>query len=84
MTMEHENLDTLNIEISCSELLEMVTAMINRAETLVSMRAPKIMVTTTIHRAEKFNKILKKAGYDHWTKEKFMELKEKARYENIQ
>ena len=73
--MEEGNLDTLIIEISRSELFEMVTAMVNRAETLVKMRAPKIMVSQTIHRAEKFNKLLKKSGYDHWEKEKFVELK---------
>lgn len=81
---EEDNLDTLMIEISRSELFEMVTAMVNRAETLVKMRAPKVMVRNTIHRAEKFNKILKKSGYDHWEKEKFIELKEKAHYEGIQ
>ena len=81
---EEHNLDALLIEISRSELFEMVTAMINRAEVLVKMRAPKIMVNQTIHRAEKFNKILKKSGYDHWNKEIFIDLKEKARYESIQ
>ena len=81
---EGDNLDALMIQISRSELLEMVTAMINRAETLVNMRAPKVLVNQTIHRAEKFNKILKKSGYDHWTKEKFIDLKEKAQYENFQ
>ena len=80
---EEENLDTLLIEISRAELFEMVTAMVNRAEVLVSMRAPRIMVNQTIRRAEKFNKLLKKSGYDHWTKEKFNDLKEKARYEGI-
>lgn len=82
--MEEGNLDALMVEISLSELLEMVTAMINRAEVLVNMRAPKVAVNQTINRAEKFNKILKDAGYDHWTKEKFIELKEKAQYEGIQ
>lgn len=82
--MEEGNLDALLIEVSRAELFEMVTAMINRAEVLVSMRAPKVMVNQTIHRAEKFNKILKKSGYDHWTKEKFIELKEKAQYESFQ
>lgn len=81
---EEHNLDALMVEISRSELFEMVTAMINRAEVLVNMRAPKVLVNQTIHRAEKFNKLLKKSGYDHWTKEKFIDLKEKARYENIQ
>jgi hypothetical protein len=81
---EGDNLDALMIQISRSELLEMVTAMVNRAETLVNMRAPKVLVNQTIHRAEKFNKILKKSGYDHWTKEKFIDLKEKAQYENFQ
>lgn len=79
-----EAMDKLMVEISMSELFEMVTAMVNRAETLVRMRAPKVMVNQTIHRAEKFNKILKKSGYDYWEKEKFIELKEKAQYENIQ
>lgn len=82
--MEEGNLDTLLIEISRAELFEMVTALVNRAETLVSMRAPKIMVNKTIQRAEKFNRILKKSGYDHWEKEKFIDLKEKAQYESIQ
>ena len=82
--MEEGNLDALIIEVSRSELFEMVTAMVNRAETLVKMRAPKVVVNMTIHRAEKFNKILKKSGYDHWEKEKFIDLKEKAQYENIQ
>lgn len=82
--MESDNLDALLIEVSRSELFEMVTAMVNRAETLVNMRAPKVMVNQTIHRAEKFNKILKKSGYDHWEKDKFIDLKEKARYENFQ
>lgn len=82
--MEPENLDSLMIQISMSELFEMVTAMINRAEVLVNMRAPKAMVNQTIRRAEKFNKILKKSGYEYWTKQKFTELKEKAHYESIQ
>jgi hypothetical protein len=82
--MENGNWDKLCIEISYSELFEMVTAMINRAEVLVNMRAPRVMVNQTIHRAEKFNKILKKAGYDHWVKEKFIDLKEKAQYDGIQ
>ena len=82
--MEEGNLDALMIEISRSELFEVVTAMVNRAEVLVNMRAPKVMVNQTIHRAEKLNKILKKSGYDYWEKEKFTNLKEKARYESIQ
>ena len=81
--MEEANLDALLVEISRAELFEMVTALVNRAEILVNMRAPRIMVNQTIHRAEKFNKILKKSGYDHWTRDKFIELKEKARYEGI-
>ena len=82
--MEDENWDRLCIEVSYAELFEMVTAMINRAEVLVSMRAPRVMVNQTIKRAEKFNKILKKAGYDHWTKDKINDLKEQARYDGIQ
>jgi hypothetical protein len=82
--MEDGNLDSLMVEISRSELFEMVSALVNRAEVLVSMRAPKGLVNQTIHRAEKFNKILKKSGYDHWTKEKFIDLKKKAQYESVQ
>jgi hypothetical protein len=82
--MEEHNLDALLVEISRAELFEMVTAMINRAEVLVSMRAPKVLVSQTIRRAEKFNKILKNSGYEHWTKEKFIDLKEKAQYESVQ
>ena len=82
--MEEHNLDALLVEISRAELFEMVTAMINRAEVLVNMRVPKVLVSQTIRRAEKFNKILKNSGYEHWTKEKFIDLKEKAQYEGIQ
>lgn len=82
--MEEGNLDTLIIEISRSELSEVVTAMVNRAETLVNMRAPKVLVRQTIHRAEKLNKILKRSGHDYYEKEKFIELKEKAQYESVQ
>lgn len=82
--MEEHNLDALLVEISRAELFEMVTAMINRAEVLVGMRAPKVLVSQTIRRAEKFNKILKNSSYEHWTKEKFIDLKEKAQYESVQ
>lgn len=82
--MEEDNLDSMLIEVSRAELFEMVTAMINRAEVLVNMRAPKVLVNQTIRRAEKFNKLLKNSGYEFWTKEKFIDLKEKARYESVQ
>lgn len=82
--MENPKWDTLCIEVSCSELLQMVTGLINTAEKLVSMRAPVSSVNQTISSAEKFNRILMKAGYDHWTKQKFIELKEKAHYEGVQ
>lgn len=76
--MGEGNLDTLMIEISRSELFEVVTALVNRAEKLVSMRAPKVVTSQTIYRAEKFNKILKKSGYDYWEKETFTALKEEV------
>ena len=81
---EDANLDTMLIDLSHAELYEVVIAMVNRAETLVSMRAPKVVVNQTIKRAEKLNRFLKKSGCDYYTKEKFIDLKEKARYESFQ
>lgn len=75
---------TVLIEISKSELYEVTVAMVNRAETLVNMRAPKIIVDQTIKRAEKFNWFLKQAECDYYPKEKFVDLKERANYESIQ
>ena len=82
--MPEENLDSLMIEISRAELFEMIVAMTNRAESLIHMRAPKTVINQTISRIEKFNKILKRSGYNYVTKEKLLDLKEKAHYENIQ
>ena len=76
--MEREYSDTLTIEMSGSELFEMVTALISRAEMFIDRRAPKAVVNLTISRAEKFNQILKGSGYDHWEDEKFMNLKARA------
>ena len=76
--MEDTNWNKICIQVSYSELLDMVTGMISTAEKLISIRAPKILVSQTIRRAKKFNNILRAAGYDHWTQGKFIELKEKA------
>lgn len=82
--MNENNPDVLVLEVSKSELFDMVTAMIVRAERFISLRAPLVLIDQIVDRAEKFNKILKESGYNHWTKEKFIDLKEKARYEGIQ
>ena len=79
-----ESSEKLNIEVSYGELFEMVSALIMRAETFISMTAPKVLTIQTIERAQKFNEILKKGGYDHWTREKFIEMKAKVQNENIQ
>ena len=71
-------MENLMIEMSMPELFEVVTALINRAEVLMSNQAPKAMVNQTIHRAEKFNELLKESGYDYWEDEKFTDLKERA------
>ena len=69
---------TVLIEMSMQELFEVVSALINRAEVLMSKQAPKATVYQTIQRAEKFNKLLKESGYDYWEDEKFMNLKARA------
>lgn len=81
--MEGNTSDTVLVEISKSELYEVTIAMVNRAETLVNMRAPKVIVDQTIKRAEKFNWFLKQAEGDYWPKEKFIDLKERAQYESL-
>lgn len=72
------------LEISCSELFEIVASMIVRATTFIDTKASKELINTTISRAEKFNAVLKHAGYDHWSKETFIRLKERIQNENIQ
>lgn len=75
--------DTLLIELSFGELYSMTNAMIYMADKLATLRAPKIVVDTTIKRAEKLNWALKMAGQDYWPKERFMEVKQKADYRDI-
>lgn len=74
----------IDVVISCSELFEMVSALIDKAGKFIEMTAPTPLIERTIDRAEKFNKILKQTGYDHWSKEKFVELRARVRHENIQ
>ena len=74
--MEDEDL-VLAIEITQSDLFDMVTAVIMRAERFISMQAPKVIIERVIARAEKYNKILEESGYNHWT-DKIIQLKEKA------
>lgn len=67
--------DILKLELSCSELFEVVNALIGRAEKLLSMDAPEALVLTTISRAEKLNEVLKDATYDHRTEDTFTRLR---------
>lgn len=72
------------LEVSCAELFEVVASLIVRANTFIDIKAPIELINETISRAEKFNEVLKQAHYDHWSREKFVELKGRARSENIQ
>ena len=74
----------LVIEVLESDLFDMVTAVMVRAERFIEMKAPKVLIERAIDRAEKYNEILKRSGYNYWTDEKFKYLKEKAQYESIQ
>lgn len=74
----------VDIDVTCSELFEMVSALIDRAGKFIEMTAPTPLIERTIDRADKFNRILKATGYDHFSKEKFVELRARLRSENIQ
>ena len=72
--------NNIQVPLTLSEISEMATAMIYRAQKMIEFRAPEIVVKTTIKRAEKLNELLKFGGYDYWSKEKFVELKKQAEY----
>lgn len=75
--MSNPDSDVLVIEITKSDLFDMVTAVIMRTERFIAMQAPQIIIDNAIARAEKYNKILEESGYNHWT-DKIIQLKEKV------
>ena len=72
--------DPVQVRLTLSEIAELTTAMIYRAQKMVEFKAPKIISDITIKRAERLNELLKFNGHDYWSKEKFVELKKQAEY----
>lgn len=68
-------------EMSCADAFEIVNALLDRADKLILMGAPKRLVLTTISRAEAVNKILRNSDYDYWENRVFEQLKERVKGE---
>ena len=70
--------DTIQVELTLSDIYEMTNAMIFRATKMIEIQAPEIVILTTLRRAERLNHLLKLNNYSYLDKEKLMELRQQA------
>lgn len=69
-----ESTKTVAVEMSCSELFQMVNGLIFIARKYTETGAPEVLINQTLYRAKKFNAVLMSAGYDHFTDDMFDQL----------
>ena len=68
--------DKLNVEMSYTDLSDIVRALLLKTDKMLELEGPAILIRNTIARAERLNELLKAEEFDHWTEERFQQQKD--------
>ena len=70
--------EKVQLDLDYSDLSDIVSSLITQIEALIKIKGPSILILNRIDRAERLNELLKKEDFDHWTSEKFEQLRNQA------
>lgn len=68
--------DKVSIEMTYTDLSDIVQSLLFKAEKILEIKGPAIIIRNTIDKARKLNNILKAEQFNYWEESKFQQLEE--------